>query len=283
MIMPTIEETQTKIKHATLDHHQWDKNISGSLNHDWGMTIEDGLIYYDSCIYVPQDHALQGEIILRSYDHITAGHPGIEKTKELMLREYWWPKMKKDIENYIRACKTCQQTKSSTQAKAAPLHTNAIPSRPWTHISIDMVTGLPMCKGYDAILMIIDQFSKEIIPITCSTELSSEGWAKILCDEVYAKHRMPQVIISDWGTVFVSKFMKDLYDLLQIKANASMAFHPQTDEQTEQVNQEVEKYLQIFINHLQDNWVEWLSLAAFTHNNHTHSATGKSPFEVNYR
>ncbi len=64
--------------------------------------------------------------------------------------------MKKDIESYICACEMCQQTKSSTQAKGAPLHPNAIPSQPWTHISIDMVTGLPMCKGYDAIFMIID-------------------------------------------------------------------------------------------------------------------------------
>ncbi len=82
--------------------------------------------------------------------------------------------------------------------------------------------------------------------------------------------------------MFVSKFMKDLYDLLQIKANASTTWHPQTDGQTEQVNQEVEKYLRIFVNHLQDDWVEWLSLTAFAHNNRTHSATGKSPFEVNY-
>ncbi len=88
MIMPTIEEIQTKIKRAMLDHHRRDKNISGSLNHDRGMTIEDRLIYYDGCIYVPQDHALQGEIILRSHDHITAEHPGIEKTKELVLQEY---------------------------------------------------------------------------------------------------------------------------------------------------------------------------------------------------
>ncbi len=106
-----------------------------------------------------------------------------------------------------------------------------------------MVTGLPMCMGYDVILMIVDHFSKEIIPVACSTELSSEGWAKILHDEVYARHRMPQVVISDRGTVFVSKFMKDLYNLLQIKANTSTAWHPQTDGQTERVNQEVEKYL----------------------------------------
>ncbi len=86
--------------------------------------------------------------------------------------------MKKDMEAYIRACETCQQTKSSTQAKVAPLHPNIIPSRLWTHISINMVTSLPLCNGYDAILMIVDRFSKEIIPIACSTELSLERWAK---------------------------------------------------------------------------------------------------------
>ncbi len=95
--------------------------------------------------------------------------------------------MKKDIENYVRACETCQWTKSSNQAKAAPLHPNAIPSLPWTHISIDMITGLPESNGYDAIIMIVDWFSKEIIPIACSTELSLEGWVKILHDEVYVK------------------------------------------------------------------------------------------------
>ncbi len=83
--------------------------------------------------------------------------------------------MKKDIETYVRACKTCQWTKSSNQAKAAPLYPNTIPSLPWTHISVDMITGLPESNGYDVIIMIIDCLSKEIIPITCSMELSSEG------------------------------------------------------------------------------------------------------------
>ncbi len=190
--------------------------------------------------------------------------------------------MKKDIEAYVCTCETCQQTKSSSQAKAAPLHPNEIPSRPWTQILVDMVTGLPKSNGYDAILVIVDRFSKEIIPVACSTELISEGWAKILCNKVYTKHGMPQTVISDRGAVFVSKFMKDLYDLLQIKSNASTAFHPQTDGQTEQVNQEIEKYLCMFVNHLQTDWAEWLSLAAFAHNNRTHSSTSKSLFEVNY-
>ncbi len=94
--------------------------------------------------------------------------------------------MKKDIEAYIKGCKVCQWTKSSTQAKAMPLHLNAVPTESWTHISINMITGLPKSNGYDAILMIVDYFSKAIIPIACNVELSAEGWAQILHDHVYA-------------------------------------------------------------------------------------------------
>ncbi|SJL03646.1 uncharacterized protein ARMOST_07003 [Armillaria ostoyae] len=129
-----------------------------------------------------------------------------------------------------------------------------------------MITGLPPSNGYDAILVIVDCFSKAIIPVACDTKLSSEGWAKILRDEVYAKYGMPVTVISDQGPQFVSKFLKDLYNMLQIKGNTSTAFHSQTDGQTEQANQEA----------------EWLPLAAFQHNNHVHSAMGRSPFQVNY-
>ncbi|SJL00116.1 uncharacterized protein ARMOST_03428 [Armillaria ostoyae] len=159
-------------------------------------------------------------------------HPGIEKTKELVLRDYWWPKLKKDVKTYIKGCETCARTKANTQAKHAPLHPNEIPSEPWTHISINIVTGLPFSNGYDAILVIINCFSKVIIPIACNSELSSEGWAKILRDEVYAKYSMPTTVISDCGPQFVSKFLKDLYTMLQIKGNVSTTFHPQTDGQT---------------------------------------------------
>ncbi len=79
--------------------------------------------------------------------------------KELILREFWWPKIKKDVEAYVKAYKTCQQMKSNMQAKAAPLHPNTIPEGPWTHISVDMVTGLPDSHGHDAILMIVNRFS----------------------------------------------------------------------------------------------------------------------------
>lgn len=101
--------------------------------------------------------------------------------------------------------------KSSTQAKAAPLHPNEVPVRPWTHTLVDMITGLPDSNGHDALLMIVNQFSKAIIPVTCNIELSAEVWARILQDHIYAQHGMPQVVISDYGPQFISMFMKELY------------------------------------------------------------------------
>ncbi|SJL16294.1 uncharacterized protein ARMOST_19814 [Armillaria ostoyae] len=126
-----------------------------------------------------------------------------------------------------------------------------------------MITGLPDSNGHDALLVVVDRFSKAIILVPCNVELSAERWARILQDHVYARHGMPQVVISDRGPQFVSKFMTELYKLLDIKQNASTAFHPQTDGQTEHVNQEVEKYLRIFINHQQTDWTDWLPLAEF--------------------
>jgi hypothetical protein len=76
--------------------------------------------------------------------------------------------------------------------------------------------------------------------------------------------------------------MKDLHKLIGIEKNLSTAFHPQTDRQTERINQEVEQYLRLFINHQQTDWNTWLSCAEFLYNNKVHSSTGFSPFFVNY-
>ncbi|SJL02913.1 uncharacterized protein ARMOST_06254 [Armillaria ostoyae] len=282
MIMPTTSETHERVKNATRQKELWDKGIATSLEHECGITEKDGILYYDGHIYVPRHHALRGDIISQSHNHITARHPRVAKTKELVLREYWWPKIQKDIETYIAGCEMCQRTKTSNQAKSAPLHLNAIPTEPWMHITVDMIIGLPDSNGYDALLVVVDRFSKAIIPVACNKDLSAEGWARIVRDHVYARHGMPQVIISDQGPQFISKFMTELYRMLDITQNASTAFHPQTDGQTERVNQEIEKYLRIFVNFQQDDWADWLAIAEFAHNNRIHSATGRSPFMILY-
>ncbi len=236
LIMPTTSETHMKIEDATCQEELWDEGIKTSLAHKRGVSCQGGLLHYDRWIYVPRKASLQGEIIAQCHDHVLARHLGIAKMMELALREYWWPKMKKTVDAYIKGCEVCQRTKSSMQAKAAPLNPNTVPEGPWTHILVDMVTRLPSLNGHDALLMIIDWFSKAIIPVACNVKLSAEGWAWILHDHIYTRHGMPTMVISDRGPQFISQFMKELYRMLDIMPNMSMAFHPQTDRQTEHVN-----------------------------------------------
>ena len=87
-------------------------------------------------------------------------------------------------------------------------------------------------------------------------------------------------MISDRGPQFASKVMKGIYAKLGITSALSTAYHPQTDGETERFNQELEQFLRIFCNYRQDDWVKWLPYAEFCHNSRTHSATGKSPFEL---
>ena len=99
---------------------------------------------------------------------------------------------------------------------------------------------------------------------------------------MFQDHGVPQKIVSDRGPQFISHFMKEFYSMIGVKANLSTAFHPQTDGQTEWVNQEIEVYLQAYVNHLQDDWAEWLSTAEFALNNCEHSVTGQTLFFLKY-
>jgi hypothetical protein len=231
-------------------------------------------------IYVPINQTLRERAIRWCHDEPMAGHPGITKTLELTTRTFWWPNMKKDIEKYIKACHKCQISKPDRQPRAAPLQPNEIPSEPWAVISIDLIGPLVPSKGKDMILVIIDRFSKKAYFLPCNTTITSQGVANLYRDHIFKEHGLPKKVISDRGSQFVSRFMKGLYQTLGIEANPSTAYHPQTDGQTERVNQELEEYLRIYVNKRQNDWVDWLPIAQFCHNDRSHSATGFSPFMI---
>ena len=117
--------------------------------------------------------------------------------------------------------------------------------------------------------------------IPTSMTFTAQGMAEIYRDHVFRLHGIPKKIIHDRGPQFDSLFMKNLYKLIGIEGNPSTVYHPQTDGQTERVNQEVEQYLRIYVNHHQDNWVDWLSIVEFSLNNKIQVSTGYSPLFVN--
>jgi len=94
-------------------------------------------------------------------------------------------------------------------------------------------------------------------------------------------HGLYESIISDRGPQFTASLMKELNGLLGIETKLSTAFHLQTDGQTKCMNQELEQYLRIFIDHRQEQWPEWLGMAEFAYNNKVHTGTKVSPFQAN--
>ena len=102
--------------------------------------------------------------------------------------------------------------------------------------------------------------------------------ARLFLTHVWKLHKLPRQVVSDRGPQFIAEFTWELYQLLGVKLAATTAYHPQGDGQMEQVNQELEQYLQLFVNERQDDWDELLPLAEFQYNNHVHSATQQTPF-----
>ena len=118
--------------------------------------------------------------------------------------------------------------------------------------------------------------------IATTEKTSVEGLAKLFQDHVWKLHGLPESIVSDRGVQFAVGMIKKLNNLLGIQTKLLTAYHSQTNRQTERINQELEQYLRVFIDHRQEQWSDWLGTAEFAYNNKIHSTTKILPFKVNY-
>lgn len=131
-------------------------------------------------------------------------------------------------------------------------------------------------------MVVVDKNTKLAHFIPTTETIDSNGTASLYLHHVWKHHGTPAEMISDRGPVFVSKFMRRLYELLRIQPSPTTAFHPQSDGQTERVNQSLEQILRMFTTRRQDDWADLLPIAEFAYNNALHSATGYSPFYATY-
>jgi len=149
-------------------------------------------------------------------------------------------------------------------------------------LTVDFITKLPVVAGKDAILVVYDRLSKMTHFVATTEGTSAEGLARLFRDNVWKLHGLPESVVSDRGPQFAAELTKELNRMLGIRTKLSTAFHPQTDRQTERMNQELEQYLRFFIENRQKDWPEWLAMAEFVVNNKVHTATKVSPFMANY-
>ena len=242
----------------------------------------DGIMYKEEKIYVPKDEHLRTEIIWLYYDMPVGGHGGQWKTVELVTRNFWQPGVMKEIKRYVKGCDSCQRNKNCIGQPAGRLMPNSIPEKPQTYILADFITKLPLAQGYNSVLVVVDQLTKMVHFIPTTERTSAEGLARLFRNNVWKLHSLPESIILDRGPQFVAGLMRELNRILEIKSKISIAFYPQTDGQTKRINQELEQYLRMFIDHRQEQWPDWLGTAEFVYNSKVYSSTKISPFKANY-
>ena len=123
---------------------------------------EDRVVYMEGRIYVLNNKKIREEILKENHDSVDVEHSGQQRMMELLKRNYQWPGFKEDVKKYIQGCFKCQQNKVQHQKKSGELHLLEILQRLWQEISIDIIEPLPRSNGMDAIVVIIDQFTKII-------------------------------------------------------------------------------------------------------------------------
>ncbi|KAA0060093.1 uncharacterized protein E6C27_scaffold39G00090 [Cucumis melo var. makuwa] len=221
------------------------------------LVKEDLLVTKGNRLYIPRAGDLRKKLLYECHDTLWVGHPGWKRTYVLLKKVYFWPNMRDDVMQYTKTCLICQQDKVEKVKVAGLLDPLPVPTRSWESVSMDFITHLPKVGDFEAILVIIDRFSKyaTFIPTTkqCSAEMTAQ---------LFFKH-----VVKLWGVpTSISEHILKL--------------PPQTDGHTERFNCMLEEYLRHFVNARQKNWVQLLDIAQFCFNAQTSSSTGRSLFEI---
>ena len=176
----------------------------------------------------------------------------------------------------------CQRAKADRARLPGLLQPLPVPTSLWQIISLDFIEALPRSQSFTCILVVVDMFTKYANFLPQRHPYTALSVAKLFHDQVYKHHGLPQSIVSDRDRIFLSNLWRELFRLADVQLRMSSAYHPQTDGQTERVNQCLETFLRCFVHACPNQWSQWLSVAQFWYNSSPHSAIGRSPFEALY-
>ena len=277
-----VELIKTVQKMDAATNNQIQKINESATSKKWAVDSK-GCVRHNSKLYVPDQQALRQALLKLHHDDPMAGHFGVERTNELIQREFYWEGIAHDVEEYVNSCDRCQRTKAPRHKPYGELHPLPTPSRPFEQISMDFIAPLPPSrrtddeKVFDAILVVVDRFTKYAVYIACTRDTTASKLADDVINQVILRFGTPSNIVSDRGSLFTSKYWSELAVALKIRLNTSTAFHPQSDGQTERQNQTLEHYLRTYCNREQNDWADRLLTAAFAYNNSRQSSTMVSP------
>ena len=161
--------------------------------------IKGNLVLKEGKVYVLKYKELKVEIIWLHHDVPVVGHGGKWKMIELVMRNYWWPGVTRDVGRYVKECDMCQRMKNRTEAPAGKLKLSEVPERPWTHLTVDFITKLLLVAGKDAILVVCNKLSKMTYFIAMIEVMLVEGLVRLFRDNTWKLHKLPESMVLDRG------------------------------------------------------------------------------------
>jgi hypothetical protein len=242
---------------------------------------EEGLIYFEDwhgnnrlCVPLP----LRIKLMDESHNSMSeAAHGGHFKTYNRIASTYYWPRMSRDIKQYTSTCDICQKSKPRRHAPIGMLQPIPIPQHPFEVVTMDFIPELPVSKGFDNILVIVDKLTKYAIFIPTTVEINEVETAKLFFNRVVAEYGIPRQVITDRDTRWKGDFWKEVCRLLGTQRSLTTSYHPQTDGQTEIMNQGLEIALRAYVGPDRDDWSDKLDGLALSYNSSPHTATGFAP------
>ena len=277
---------------STVDNLTWLDRIrqfSAKLPHQPWMTREDDLIYRinpkegTKRLYIPGYKNFKKLILEEIHQGLGGGHMGYKKTLEKAARHFYWEKMPITVKKFVDSCDTCQRIKSSTQKPYGLLSPIPPPTDKFQTYSMDFIGPLPITKkGYNAILVIVNTFTKATALEPINLTFGAKEIAKIFFKRIISRQGVPLKIISDRDPRFTGIFWQEIFKMLGTQVALSTAFHPQSDGLTERTNRTLETILRATVKGTQDNWDDLLPMAEFAINDSINEATQSTPFELMY-
>ncbi|GJR20057.1 putative reverse transcriptase domain-containing protein [Tanacetum coccineum] len=188
----------------------------------------DGALYYLDRIWVPLKGDVRTLIMDEAHKSKYYVHPGADKMYYDLRDRYWWPRMKKDIAEYVSRYLTCLKVKAEHQRPSGLLQQPEIPIWKWEGIAMDFVTKLPRTSsGHDTIWVIMDRLTKSAHFLPMREDYKMERLARLYLNEIVSRHGVPISIISDHDSRFTSRFWQSMQEAFGTRLDMRKCQFPQ--------------------------------------------------------
>jgi hypothetical protein len=243
----------------------------------------DGVLWFKNRLVIPKDFKLYHKIMDEAHCSRYSIHLETNKMYQDLKKNFWWTRMKREIAKYVAKCDTGRRVKADRLRPTGNLQPLKIPEWKWEDICMDFIMCLPCTsRGYNTIWVIMDCLTKSAHFIPVATMYKVRQYAELYITHIVRYHGVPKIIISDRGSIFITRILEQLHDYLGTHLIRSSAYHPQTDGQTERVNQIIEDMLRVCVPNDGSKWDQHLPLVEFSNNNSYQEIIKMSSFKALY-